>query len=185
VPWCRTREVWPYQLASLWHWTWGQPVPTLTRESFSSRGDVLDTTIAQRGRIGPRRHPAVIRAVRRQPDVEVTNHRPDATSETIPAEWHFAWALGGRAIQDVWTRWRVGSDPALLRRNHRCLALNLDRAAPPRRHAVPRTQRDGVQTRWIFSEIALDSVSRRAVDSDDDGVSWKLRHKMKARRLSS
>jgi hypothetical protein len=35
-------------------------------------------------------------------DVAVTNHRPDGSSETIPAEWHFAWALGGRAIQDVW-----------------------------------------------------------------------------------
>jgi hypothetical protein len=35
-------------------------------------------------------------------DVAVTNHRPDGSSETIPPEWHFASALGGRAIQDVW-----------------------------------------------------------------------------------
>jgi hypothetical protein len=30
-------------------------------------------------------------------DVAVTNHRPDRSSETIPPEWHFASALGGRA----------------------------------------------------------------------------------------
>jgi hypothetical protein len=35
-------------------------------------------------------------------DVSVTNYQPDGSTITIPAEWHFAWALGGRAIQDVW-----------------------------------------------------------------------------------
>jgi hypothetical protein len=35
-------------------------------------------------------------------DLSVTNHRPDGDSTTVPGEWHFACALGGRAIQDVW-----------------------------------------------------------------------------------
>src|SRR5262245_66503407 len=35
-------------------------------------------------------------------DVSVTNYDRDGSATTIPAEWHFAWALGGRAIQDVW-----------------------------------------------------------------------------------
>jgi hypothetical protein len=49
-------------------------------------------------------------------DVLVTNYTPDGSTITIPAEWHFAWALGGRAVQDVWiapsreVRERDGSD---------------------------------------------------------------------------
>jgi hypothetical protein len=40
---------------------------------------------------------------------------------------------------------------------------------------------DGVRTRWIFSEITPDSFSWRAVDSKDDGESWRLLQVMKAR----
>jgi hypothetical protein len=34
-------------------------------------------------------------------DLVVTTHRPVGSSETISAEWHFAWALGGRAQKRV------------------------------------------------------------------------------------
>ena len=35
-------------------------------------------------------------------DLDVTEYRDDGTTRTRPGEWHFGWALEGRAIQDVW-----------------------------------------------------------------------------------
>lgn len=32
----------------------------------------------------------------------VENVLPDGRVETTDAEWHFDWALGGRAVVDVW-----------------------------------------------------------------------------------
>jgi hypothetical protein len=34
-------------------------------------------------------------------DVVITNHRPDG-EEIVHGEWHFGWALDGRAVLDVW-----------------------------------------------------------------------------------
>lgn len=35
-------------------------------------------------------------------DLQVTNYREDGTSSTVDGEWHFGWALDGRAVADVW-----------------------------------------------------------------------------------
>jgi hypothetical protein len=139
-------------------------------------------------------------------DVEVTNHRPDGSSETIPAEWHFAWALGGRAIQDVWiapsraerVSGRDGEWGATMRFYDEAIdAWRSTWIGPRNRVVMPFLARsvgdeivlegsfeDGVRTRWIFSEITRDSFSWRAVDSKDDGESWTLLQEMKARRRS-
>lgn len=34
-------------------------------------------------------------------DVESTSFQPDGTRRDQLGEWHFAWVLGGRAVQDV------------------------------------------------------------------------------------
>jgi hypothetical protein len=137
-------------------------------------------------------------------DVAVTNHRPDGSSETIPAEWHFAWALGGRAIQEVWiapsraerVSGRDGEWGATLRFYDDSIdAWRSTWIGPRNRIVMPFLARsvgdeivlegsfeDGVRTRWIFSEITPDSFSWRAVDSRDDGESWRLLQEMKARR---
>jgi hypothetical protein len=134
----------------------------------------------------------------------VTNHRPDGSSETIPAEWHFAWALGGRAIQDVWiapsraegVSGRDGEWGATLRFYDDSIdAWRSTWIGPRNRIVMPFLARsvgdeivlegsfeDGVRTRWIFSEITPDVFSWRAVDSRDDGESWRLLKEMKARR---
>jgi hypothetical protein len=139
-------------------------------------------------------------------DVAVTNHRPDGSSKTIPAEWHFAWALGGRAIQDVWIApsraERVsggdGEWGATLRFYDEAIdAWRSTWIGPRNRVVMPFLARsvgdeivlegsfeEGVLTRWIFSEITPDSFSWRAVDSKDDGESWSLLQEMKARRRS-
>ena len=35
-------------------------------------------------------------------DLVVTEFHDDGTTRVRPGEWHFAWALEGRAVQDVW-----------------------------------------------------------------------------------
>src|SRR5437868_12815377 len=35
-------------------------------------------------------------------DVDITNMQPDGTTTELKGEWHFGWALEGRAIIDVW-----------------------------------------------------------------------------------
>jgi hypothetical protein len=143
-------------------------------------------------------------------DLVVTNHRPDGSSETIPAEWHFAWALGGRAIQDVWIApsraerlsgqfaGRDGEWGATLRFYDEAIGAWRSTWIGPRKGVVmPFLARkvgeeivlegsfeEGVRSRWIFSEITADSFSWRAVDSNDDGESWTLLQDMKARRRS-
>jgi hypothetical protein len=139
-------------------------------------------------------------------DVVVTNHRPDGSSETIPAEWHFAWALGGRAIQDVWiapsraerVSGRDGEWGATLRFWDGAIDAWRSTWIGPRRGVVmPFVARSvgdeivlegsfevGVRTRWIFSDITPDSFSWRAVDSRDEGASWTLLQEMNARRRS-
>ena len=144
-------------------------------------------------------------------DVEVTNYRSDGSSETIPAEWHFAWALGGRAIQDVWIApsraarvsgdftGRDGEWGATVRFYDE--AINGWRSTwigPRNRVVMPFLARnvgeeivlegsftEGVTTRWIFSEITTDSFSWRAVESKDNGQSWTRLQEMRARRRSS
>ena len=35
-------------------------------------------------------------------DLDVVEYRDDGTTRRRPGEWHFGWALEGRAVQDVW-----------------------------------------------------------------------------------
>jgi len=35
-------------------------------------------------------------------ELDVTEYRDDGTTRRRPGEWHFGWALEGRAVQDVW-----------------------------------------------------------------------------------
>src|SRR4029079_7346474 len=35
-------------------------------------------------------------------DLDVVEYRDDGTMRRRPGEWHFGWALEGRAVQDVW-----------------------------------------------------------------------------------
>jgi hypothetical protein len=118
----------------------------------------------------------------------------------------FAWALGGRAIQDVWiapsraerANGRDGEWGTTLRFYDETIdAWRSTWIGPHNRVVMPFLGRavedeiilegsfeEGVRTRWIFSEVTADSFSWRAVDSNDDGATWNLLQEMKARRRS-
>jgi hypothetical protein len=41
-------------------------------------------------------------------EIDVTGHLPDGTARHRPGEWHFAWVLEGRTIEDLWIAPRAG-----------------------------------------------------------------------------
>lgn len=139
-------------------------------------------------------------------DVDVVNHRPDGTKTEVQAEWHFGWALAGRAVVDVWIA------PRRSRREAAGLgewgmtvrffdpAINAWRSTwhgPGRGLVLPFVARpvgdeivlegsfeEGNVTRWIFSEITPARFSWRAIESADGGTTWVTVQQMAARRVS-
>jgi hypothetical protein len=139
-------------------------------------------------------------------ELAVVFHERDGSTRSVPGEWHFAWVLNGRAVQDVWiapSRARRGGgnsgewgttlrfyDPAID-------AWRSTWVGPMKGVVMPFIARavgdeivlegrfeDGVLTRWIFSDITRDSFHWRAVDSGDGGTSWQLLQEMSARRVA-
>jgi hypothetical protein len=127
-------------------------------------------------------------------DLRVTNYREDGTSATVDGEWHFGWALDGRAVADVWIvpsrrsrppkgdgEWGVTIrffDPSID-------AWRSTWHGPAHGSVLPFTARrigdelvlearfsEDVTTRWIFSEISSDSFRWRAEETPDAGPSF-------------
>ncbi|MFC7615657.1 hypothetical protein ACFQV2_21330 [Actinokineospora soli] len=120
-------------------------------------------------------------------------------------EWHFGWALGGRAVADVWItpsraaradsdedgEWGLSlrfHDPAigafrstwLGPRNH--VVLPFTARAADGRIVLDAEHTPGVRTRWQFSEIGETSFHWENMTSTDDGATWTLRQEMHATR---
>jgi hypothetical protein len=141
-------------------------------------------------------------------DVTVTDHLPNGTRHTGTGEWHFAWVLEGRAIQDVWISPRRGErDPV-------ALASGLDRYGttvryfdpaiaawrvtwinPARNYVATLVGRargddivqegsgdEGGNLRWTFFEITPNSFSWRGELSTDSGRTWRTVQEMTGRR---
>jgi hypothetical protein len=114
-------------------------------------------------------------------------------------EWHFAWILGGRGVQDV--LYAVGSAPERFGTTLRCYDEEADvwhvswmqpatgefneliaRAEGDRIVQVgPRASSDQLE-RWTFSEITPESFFWKGEISDDGGASWRLVQEMRATR---
>jgi hypothetical protein len=137
-------------------------------------------------------------------DLDVVYHE-DSGRRELSAEWHFAWALNGRAVLDVWIapsrRDRERGEPpvewsASLRfYDPRIAAWRSTWTGPVKGLVLPFLARasgdeivlegrfdERTLTRWIFSAITPTSFSWRAVESDDGGDTWTLRQEMWARR---
>lgn len=126
---------------------------------------------------------------------DATVHKDDGTTHRGRGEIHFAWALDGRAIIDVWilpgvfygTTLRV-YDPAID-------AWHILWSDPLKQFYTQQIGRargpdivqegaagDGMLLRWSFTNIAPDSFRWLGERSLDGGASWQLQADFRARR---
>jgi hypothetical protein len=141
-------------------------------------------------------------------DLDVTAFLPGGATRKRPGEWHFGWALEGRAVQDVWIvpprgAGRTG-DAAANRHSYGTTLRTYDPAidAWHIQWTDPVTQtyltmigrREGddiVQlgkdprgntVRWSFSKITPNSFFWRGETSADQGKTWQTVVEFTARR---
>jgi hypothetical protein len=141
-------------------------------------------------------------------DLDVTGFLEGGKQRRRPGEWHFGWALEGRAIQDVWIvppRGAARAGDAAANVNSYGTTL---RVYDPRIDAWhiqwtdPVTQTyfsmigrkegsdivqlgkspEGNLIRWSFSEITPHSFRWRGEVSADNGATWRLQVEFLARR---
>jgi hypothetical protein len=131
-------------------------------------------------------------------EMDATVHMDDGQKHTGRGEIRFAWALEGRAIQDVWVlpgvfygttlriydpgidAWHIiWSDP--LRQYY---TRQIGRAQGADIVQVGKTD-TGVATRWRFVDITPDSFRWLGERSLDDEASWQLQAEFLARRLAA
>jgi hypothetical protein len=121
-------------------------------------------------------------------------------AERRRGEWHFAWVLGGRAVQDV--IWTVGAPPEQDGTTLRCWDAQLGAwrvmfMSPGDREFVTLVGRaegdrivqditdrppDAPAERWTFSEITDAAFLWQAETSSDGGRTWTVTHEMRASR---
>ena len=140
-------------------------------------------------------------------DVEVIQYLPDGSQQGMDAEWHFGWALEGRAVMDVWIAPKRGlrnadtemGDYGVTIRfyDKRIDAWRSTWIGPVKNNVLPFIARkiedaivlegkfeDDLSTRWIFSDITSDSFHWRALESADDWRTYTTLQEMLARRVS-
>ena len=140
--------------------------------------------------------------------LERTSYAIDGTTATVRGEWHFGWALEGRAIQDVWICPARGlrDEPiappgewgTVLRfYDPRIDAWRATWIGPVSGvvHAfVARQVGDEIvlsgatdevnPLRWVFSDIRADTFRWRSEVSLDTGSTWRLTVEMRVHRRS-
>jgi hypothetical protein len=145
---------------------------------------------------------------------EVRVHPIDAPAVTTSAEIHFAWALDGRAVQDVWITpslpdrasgrsvspelYGTGLYGTTLRvfnpQSESWRVVWWDPPSGARTELEGRNvggdivqfgMRDGRPIRWTFSEIRADSFLWQGHILEADGVSWRLQGEFRVRRSNA
>ncbi len=143
-------------------------------------------------------------------DLDVVFYHPDGSiKKQIPGEWHFARALEGRAIEDVWIvpprdkRKSLDPPPGEYGVTLRFYDPRID-AWHSVWHGVvngivwpfigrrvgdeivlERTGGDGGLMHWVFSDMRRDSFQWRSEVSSDGGKNWRVEQVMRATRQSS
>lgn len=131
-------------------------------------------------------------------DVESTSFRPDGTQRSQLGEWHFAWVLGGRAVQDVLFEKESPdrSGTTIRAYDERSDTWQVSWLGPVWHeyvHLVARAVGDRIllegrdtdparRLRWSFNEITDNSFLWRGEASLDDGRTWTLEQEIRARR---
>jgi len=140
-------------------------------------------------------------------EADVIDYGPDGAKLTGKGEWHFAWVLEGRAIQDVWI------SPKRSERNSKQAAANRYgtsiRVYDPKNDVwhvtwinpvsgafntldgrkegdaiVQEGTYNGAKIRWVFDNITPRSFHWRGEVSEDDGRTWRLASEFFGRRAS-
>ena len=135
-------------------------------------------------------------------DVDAVQHAPDGAERRLSGEWHFFWALEGRAIEDVIispkrdardpSRWKMGDYQLAVRfyrpaddswsvtaispvhdQVHQLVARKVGD-----RIVLQGTAPDGTPERWSFNDISADRCIWRGEISRDGGASWSLDEEM-------
>ncbi|MFJ4104093.1 hypothetical protein [Amycolatopsis japonica] len=122
-------------------------------------------------------------------DLVVHNHAEDGSVRTVDGEWHFGWALDGRALADVWISparaSRTGGvdgewGMSLRFYDEKIDAFRSTWLGPGNGWVIPflgKPTEDGfeivadtggVRRRWIFSELTAASFSWRAEETLPD-----------------
>lgn len=135
-------------------------------------------------------------------DLTVTDIAPDGAETTRSGEWHFGWALAGRAVADVWICPRRTPDGRSPGEHGLSLRFYDDELAawrstwmgPDRRLVrqfvgrprgagiVLEGRFDGLDVRWSFADITPTSFRWRNEESTDGGRTWWLVQRFEARR---
>jgi hypothetical protein len=132
-------------------------------------------------------------------DIDATWYERAGGCRKGKGEWHFAWVLGGRGIQDV--LFRAGAPAHEFGTSLRCYDATLDawQVAWMQPHggefvhllgrdAGDRIVQEGMgsdrrrRERWTFSEITAQSFLWLGEVSLDDGLTWFLEQEMRATR---
>jgi hypothetical protein len=137
-------------------------------------------------------------------DLDVALYQPDRSIVRVDGEWHFAWALEGRAIADVWicpsrkaTDRRRGETGITVRFPDPATGTwRSTWIAPAYRNVYPfigRSEGDEIvldgefepgATRWTFSDITESSFTWRAESRRSADEPWVLETKFAASRVS-
>jgi hypothetical protein len=143
-------------------------------------------------------------------EFDVTQIPDNGIARRRKGEWHFGWALQGRAIQDVWIvppRGELRSGDAAASANSYGTTLRVydpdidawriqwtDPVTRSFLQMIGRaegsdivqlgTRPDGLLVRWSFSEIMENSFLWHGEISADSGASWRTNVEFAARRLA-
>lgn len=139
-------------------------------------------------------------------DLKITNYPEENKPEEATGEWHFGWALEGRTVIDVWISPRreergkvpdlYGDYGATLRVYDPQIDAWRSTWIGPRKAVVRAfiakkagdeivlsgNFKPGIETRWIFSNIAETSFHWRSVESSDGWKTSRLWQTMEAFR---
>lgn len=135
--------------------------------------------------------------------LRVENIAADGTVVLTDAEWHFSWALDGRAVVDVWISPARGGGrdaaPGEWGMSVRFYDESIGRIrstwhGPGRGWVIPflartiggelrlEAEHDGLEVRWTFSDIAERSFRWRAEERAGGGE-WRVRQRFDATRV--
>ena len=140
-------------------------------------------------------------------EADVIDHEENGSRHLSQGEWHFTWALEGRAIQDVWiSPSRAGRAGAPKVRNRYGTTLRvydpslgawritwINPVSGAHNQLIGRKEgddlvqdgrlEDGSLIRWSFREITPTSFRWLGERSTDEGRTWRLDAEFQVRRV--